>query len=79
MPIYEFRCLDCNQFFEVLVRGNTEDQPISCPHCQQAHFERVLSTTSHQVRSSRAGTAPTVQNRTCSGGNCSTITLPGPD
>ncbi len=78
MPIYEFRCLDCSQFFEVLVLG-TEDQSISCPHCSQTHFERVLSTTSHQVRSSGAGAAPTVQNRTCSSGTCSTITLPGPD
>ena len=78
MPIYEFRCLECNEFFEVLVMGGQDEQEMKCPHCDQANFERVLSSASHQMRSG-AGAGPSVQNRTCSGGTCSTITLPGPD
>jgi putative FmdB family regulatory protein len=79
MPIYEFRCLDCNEVFEVLVMGSAGEERITCPNCHQAHFERVLSSTSHQVRSGGNGVGPKVQNRVCSGGTCSTITLPGPE
>ncbi len=79
MPIYEFRCLDCNRFFEVLVVSSAQDDPVTCPHCHQSHFERIMSTTSHQIRPSGGTGTPAVQNRTCSTGSCATITLPGPD
>jgi putative FmdB family regulatory protein len=79
MPIYEFRCLACNELFEALVMGSGDDETeILCPHCKQANFERVISRTSHQVRSGR-GNGPRVENHNCPSGSCSTVTLPGPD
>lgn len=78
MPIYEFRCLACQELFEILVIGDQKDDETRCPHCGAAHFERVMSAASHQIRSG-GGAGPTVQHRNCPSGNCSTVTLPGPD
>jgi len=41
MPLYEFRCLGCQQLFESLVRAG--DTP-SCPACRSTAIERILST-----------------------------------
>jgi putative FmdB family regulatory protein len=78
MPIFEFRCLACNELFEVLVMDAGDETEIQCPHCHQANFERVLSRTTHQMRSGQ-GTGPKVESHNCPGGSCSTFTLPGPD
>jgi len=42
MPIYEYRCEDCGNEFEKLVR-RTEDLQ-ECPQCGQTHLEQLLST-----------------------------------
>jgi len=42
MPIYEYRCQDCETAFEKLVRAFRED--VSCPECGSASLERLLST-----------------------------------
>ncbi|HXV63001.1 MAG TPA: zinc ribbon domain-containing protein, partial [Vicinamibacteria bacterium] len=43
MPIYEYRCKTCEQEFEALIRGK---ERASCPSCQSAKLERLLSTFS---------------------------------
>jgi len=78
MPIYEFKCSACNALFEVLVMDSADEAEIQCPHCHAASFERVLSRTSHQIRSGGAS-GPSVESHHCPGGSCSTITLPGSD
>lgn len=83
MPIYEFRCLECKDLFEVLLVKTNEEEEIQCPHCQAQHFERVLSATSYAMASSSgsgaASSGISKQERTCSSGSCSTYTLPGMD
>lgn len=41
MPIYEYKCLDCNKQFETLVLGSGED--VSCPDCDGRKLERLMS------------------------------------
>jgi putative FmdB family regulatory protein len=41
MPIYEYRCQDCEATFEVLVRGNGV---ITCPYCSSSSLDKLLST-----------------------------------
>ncbi len=33
MPIYEYRCQDCGEKFEKLVRGNSGQPELTCPNC----------------------------------------------
>ncbi len=78
MPIYEFRCLKCDDCFELLVVNRDDPVEMRCPKCKSEEFERVLSVSSHSVRSGSGGEAPRVQTRSCPGGSCTTLDLPGP-
>jgi putative FmdB family regulatory protein len=42
MPVYEFRCQDCDKTFEVS-RAISETGAVSCPHCGSAKVERMWS------------------------------------
>jgi len=86
MPIFEFKCVKCGEFVEVLVMGSSSDEDeIVCPKCGAQEFERVLSVTSHNMKdgggasckSASTATSPYTQTRSCSGGSCTTYTVPG--
>jgi putative FmdB family regulatory protein len=40
MPIYDYRCHDCETIFEALVRG---DDTITCPRCGGSSLDKLLS------------------------------------
>ncbi len=76
MPIFEFKCSDCEEYFEVLVMGE-QDKEVQCPKCQSNSFERVLSTTSYAMADGGGSAGASTTTRNCSGGNCTTYDLPG--
>jgi len=77
MPIYEFKCLKCQEFFELLVINNDEAE-LKCPKCNSEEFERVLSVTNFAAGNSTGGNqGPAATTRTCSGGSCTTYDIPG--
>jgi len=41
MPIFEYRCLDCENQFEKIVLGSSEEA--ECPSCHSVHAEKLLS------------------------------------
>ena len=43
MPIYEYRCQECGDEFEKLVRASTDADQVECPQCHQVHVKRRLS------------------------------------
>ena len=80
MPIYEFKCLKCEEFIELLIMNKSEEIEMRCPKCSSEELERVLSYTSHSVgTSSGANNSVSAQTRTCSGGSCTTYDIPGPN
>lgn len=42
MPIYEYKCQDCEADFEEIVSVNAEKNP-HCPSCNSARTEKKLS------------------------------------
>ena len=72
MPIYEFKCTKCEEFFEVIVMGSEKDEAVTCPKCQSPEFERVVSTINYAMGHT-PGQGPekgvSAQERTCSGGS----------
>jgi putative FmdB family regulatory protein len=83
MPIFEFKCMDCDEYMEMLVMNKQEEVEMVCSHCGSGNLERILSTTNHTVTGGGSGSAfqfrgTSTQTRTCSSGSCSTYTIPGP-
>jgi len=78
MPIFEFKCSKCEEFFEVIVMGSDEDTSVGCPKCKSKEFQRVVSTINYAMgNSSSSGKGVQTQERECSGGSCKTYTVPG--
>lgn len=55
MPLYEYRCRDCGEEFEELVKMNTPTESIACPTCGQHHAERKLSMFASRSSSGSSG------------------------
>jgi putative FmdB family regulatory protein len=79
MPIYEFKCVKCEEFIEILIMNKGDEVEMRCPKCQSEELERVLSSTSyHMGVGSSSKTNVSGKTRTCSGGSCTTYDIPGP-
>jgi len=69
MPIFEYKCQDCEKDFEKLVSG--ANPKVSCPHCNSKKIKKKFSVfgmsgVEKQVSSSGAGCT------SCSSSSCST-------
>ena len=63
MPIFEYRCKDCNNTFEMLVKNNDENE-IICPECKSSNSKKLFSAFSTTNSTS-------VQSyNSCASGNC---------
>ena len=82
MPIFEFKCLDCDEYMEILVMNKQEEVEMVCSQCGSGNLERILSTTNHAIAGNRAtqsaSSGASSQTRSCSSGSCTTYTIPGP-
>lgn len=47
MPIYDYRCNDCNKIFELLVRASTV---LACPECSSQKLEKLVSLPAPQSK-----------------------------
>lgn len=63
MPIYEYACQDCDQDFELLIRG--DDQPV-CPACGGVHLNKQFSVVAAHSANTRS--LPVCQPPAASGG-----------
>jgi putative FmdB family regulatory protein len=70
MPIYEYRCVKCEDDFETLVFGNAE---VFCPKCGGC-VERIMSTCSFKSAAGDFKTSGTGKSgcSTCSATSCAT-------
>jgi putative FmdB family regulatory protein len=76
MPIYEFKCLECENICELLLVNANDTIEMKCSKCNSNNLERVMSTTSYAMGGS-GNNAPKAQTRSCSSGSCTTVDLPG--
>ncbi len=53
MPIYEYRCKDCDAVSEILVRGQSDK--IRCEKCGSEKMEKLFSTFGTSGGSSSSG------------------------
>ncbi len=43
MPLYEYKCTQCNEKFEKLVRSSFEQGDVHCPSCGSGKVKRLIS------------------------------------
>lgn len=55
MPIYEYRCTECGEEFEKLVRSMTAEVEVVCPKCGSQHTEKKISLFGSSSSTSTAG------------------------
>ena len=68
MPIYEYRCADCDRSFEAFVRPH--DDGAECPHCHSTKLTRELSTFAARTNGDSAAVASAaIANSGTSNGN----------
>lgn len=71
MPIYEYKCTECNNEFECLIIGSDND--VSCPECSGEKVERLMSACRHKSGGDvPSSAAPSGGCAGCSSSNCST-------
>ncbi len=59
MPIYEYRCQDCGNRFEILQRLGQGPEGLNCPECGEERVEKQYSTfASSTAGSGRSEAAP---------------------
>ncbi len=66
LPIFEYKCHNCNEIFEYLVR--TKDEIVVCPKCNSQKLTKLMSTFASSVTRSTDGT--TQSCNTCADGVC---------
>jgi putative FmdB family regulatory protein len=54
MPIYEYRCRKCGEFFEKIQKVNEGAESIACPYCGAWEPEKLLSCFSSSKSSESA-------------------------
>jgi len=54
MPIYEYRCSECGERFEKLVRLSTSTSEIECPECGGQKVGKLFSAFSTRTSSTTA-------------------------
>ncbi len=54
MPLYEFRCDDCEEEFEKLVRSASAINEVNCPNCSSQRVTKRMSAFASQVSGTRS-------------------------
>ncbi|MBN2571377.1 MAG: zinc ribbon domain-containing protein [Ignavibacteriales bacterium] len=67
MPIFEYKCKDCNTKFEVLHKSSVNQEEIMCPNCNSKNSQKLFSKFSSSTESSGSS---------CESGSCGIPTYP---
>jgi putative FmdB family regulatory protein len=74
MPIYDYRCEDCQTHYEVYHKVREETSDVICPACASHHYKKMMSvpaTPNMGSGSSEAyGACDNAGGCGCSGGSC---------
>ncbi|HOJ18592.1 MAG: zinc ribbon domain-containing protein [Ignavibacteriales bacterium] len=65
MPVFEYKCGDCGNKFEVLHKSSVQAGEVDCPSCHSLNNKKLFSSFSASVNSSS-----TYSTSPCASGNC---------
>ena len=67
MPIYEYRCDDCEVEFEALIRG---EEQAECPTCGKQQLTKLMSAPAAHSASNSLPVCPAAPDMQCGMGGC---------
>jgi putative FmdB family regulatory protein len=67
MPVYSYTCKDCQERFDLFIRGSRENDKLVCKKCGSKNIQRVFSTFGI---GSGSGSGSESQQSTCPTGTC---------
>lgn len=71
MPVFEYKCNECNTKYEVLHKSSLKEDGIVCPECNSTNSKKLFSSFSASVGES------SVSGDSCASGNCSVPSYSG--
>lgn len=71
MPLYEFRCENCDTVFEQLCRVGTDGKGLKCPECGAGKLRRLMSVCSARSKGEDGGSGVGSSCSSCTSGSCS--------
>ncbi|MFN3504953.1 MAG: FmdB family zinc ribbon protein [Caldimicrobium sp.] len=82
MPIFEFKCMECGEEFEVLLKNKDEITLVICKKCNSNKVERLFSIVHSVLKgegsfSSGSDKPRIAESHTCPSGSCTHLELPG--
>ena len=66
MPIYDYKCSDCNKEFEVFVKN--DGKTAECTECGSKNIKRVYSSFDFNLNNKSESSCPTINS--CANGSC---------
>jgi putative FmdB family regulatory protein len=72
MPIFEYKCNDCNKKFDVLHKSSANLEEVICPECKSNNNQKLFSTFSASNGSQSIDNMPP-----CANGNCGMSSMGG--
>ena len=70
MPVYEYKCSDCNSKFDVYHKSIEHIEDIKCPECNSNHNKKLLSTFSPNMGSVSSSSQSYEQSESSSCSTC---------
>jgi len=67
MPIFEYKCSECDTKFEVLHKSSVKQDDVTCPKCNSPKNKKLFSSFSSSINSDSSASSGD-----CSTGQCST-------
>jgi putative FmdB family regulatory protein len=64
MPIFEYKCKNCNSVFEMLHKSSGKQDEVFCPNCKSSNSEKLISVFSALNSTKSVSSSP------CSDGSC---------
>ncbi|MFA6234240.1 MAG: zinc ribbon domain-containing protein, partial [Bacteroidota bacterium] len=64
MPIFEYRCTDCEQVYDVLHKGAENPDIVQCPSCDSRSYVKKFSSFAPSVSGSTSSAS------SCESGSC---------
>ena len=51
MPIYEYKCTDCNKVFEMFFKSYSSNKTPECTSCESSQVSKLISSVTFNVKS----------------------------